>query len=104
MKLGEVLLLRTKGFFNEIEPELQVDIMERGLNGLNPETDFLVFDPGAVLERIEDEGRTVVYPSQAKDKVYVKLDDFGSAEELSENCGFTVNTKYAVTFMLAEEY
>lgn len=105
MNLSEVLLLRTRGFIHEIDPDIQADIMEKGLKRINPKApDFIVFDPKAEKERIEDEGRSVIFPSKAKDKVYVKLDDFGSAEALSEDCGFPVNTRFSVVFMLAEEY
>jgi len=106
MNISEVLLLRTRGFIYQLDSDLQADIMEKGLARINPKTDFIVFNPEAEEEeeRIEDEGRSVIYPSQAKVKVYAKLDDFGSPEALSENCGFTVHTPYAVTFMLAEEY
>ena len=104
MELSEVFVLRTRGFIKEIEPDLQADIMEKGLKRINPKTDFIVFDPKASKERTEDEGETVRVPSKTKDKVYATLDDFGSAEALSENCGFPVNTQFLVTFMLAEEY
>lgn len=98
------LVLLTKGFRYNLDSELQADIMKTGLARINTKTDFIVFNPEVKTERIDDEGRSVILPSEAKDKVYVKLDDFGSAEALTENCGFTVNTRYAVTFMLAEEY
>jgi hypothetical protein len=105
MNLSEVLLLRTRGFINEIDPDMQAEIMEKGLKRINPKApDFIVFDPKADRERIEDEGRSVILPSKAKDKVYVKLDDFGSAEALSEDCGFPVSTRFSVVFMLAGEY
>jgi hypothetical protein len=104
MELSEVLLLRTRGFIHEIDPDIQAEIMEKGLKRINPKTDFIVFDPKAEKERIEDEGRSVILPSKAREKVYAKLDDFGSAEALSENCGLPVNTRFSVVFMLAEEY
>jgi hypothetical protein len=104
MNLSEVLLLRTRGFIHEIDPDMQAEIMEKGLERINPKTDFIVFDPKAESERVEDEGRSVIFPSKAKDKVYAKLDAFGSAEALSEDCGIQVNTRFSVVFMLAEEY
>jgi len=105
MNLSEVLLLRTRGFIYTIDEDTQADIMEKGLNRIHPKApDFIVFDPKADTERIEDEGQSVILPSKAKDKVYVKLDDYGSKEVLSENCGYPVNTRFAVTFLLAEEY
>lgn len=104
MNISEVLILRTRSFIYQIDSDLQADIMEEGLDRINPKTNFIVFNPEVKKERIEDEGRSVILPSKAKDKVYAILDDFGSAEALTENCGFTVYTQYAVTFMLAEEY
>lgn len=103
MKLSEVLLLRSRGF-TTIDPDLQADIMEQGLKRIRPETDFIVFDPKANKERVEDEGRTLVLRSKAEEKVYAKLENFGTPEALSENCGYAVNTKYSVIFMLAQEY
>jgi len=105
MHLSEVLLLMTRGFQFEIDHPTQAKILEKGLAKIHPKApDFIVFDPKAEKERIEDEGRSVILPSKAKDKVYVKLDDYGSKEVLSENCGYPVNTQFTVTFMLAEEY
>lgn len=105
MQLGEVLLLMTRGFQFEIDRPTQAKILEKGLDRIHPKApDFIVFDPKAEKERTEDEGRSVIFPSEAADKVYVKLDDYGSKEALSENCGYPVNTPFAVTFMLAEEY
>lgn len=65
---------------------------------------FIVFDPKAERERKEDNEESLILPSAANDKVFVKLDDFGSEEALSENCGYSVNTQFAVTFLLAEEW
>lgn len=52
MHLSEVLFLRTRGFINQIDPDLQADIMEKGLERINPKTDFIVFDPKADKEVI----------------------------------------------------
>lgn len=105
MNLSEVLFLRTRGFIYSIDEDTQAEITEEGLKRIDPKTpDFIIFDPKADKERTEDEGRSLILPSKAKEKVYVKLDDYGSPEVLSENCGFSVNTRFAVTFLLAEEY
>lgn len=104
MKLSEVLLLRTRRFIYQLDSDLQADMIEEGLTRINPKTNFIVFDPKAEEERTEDEGQSVILPSKAKEKVYAILDDYGSPEALTDNCGFRVNTRYAVTFMLAEEY
>ena len=105
MNLSEILLLRTRGFVYSIDEDAQVEITEEGLKRIDPKApNFIVFDPKAEKERTEDNGESLILPSKAKEKVYAKLDDFGSAEALSENCGHSVNTQFAVTFLLAEEY
>jgi hypothetical protein len=94
------------GFQGIDDDSIGGDIITKAIGWIKPDKpDFLVFDPEAKKTGYEDEGRTlhIAYP-RLKDKVYVKLDDFGSAEALSENVGQKVNTQYAVTFMLAEEY
>jgi len=96
----------TCGFRGIEDDDVGGDIITKSIGWINPEKpDFLVFDPKATETEYEDEGRTlhIAYP-KLKDKVFVKLDDFGSAEALSENAGQKLNTQYAVTFMLAEEY
>lgn len=96
----------TMGFQGIDDDSIGGDIITKAIGWIKPDKpDFLVFDPEAEKTEYEDEGRTlhIAYP-RLKDKVYVKLDDFGSAEALSENVGQKVNTQYAVTFMLAGEY
>ncbi len=67
--------------------------------------DFLVFDPEAKQKRIEDQGRSLTIPMKTlRDKVYVKLDDYGSPEELSRQVGYPVSTQFAITFMLPEDW
>jgi len=105
MNLSEILLLRTRGFVYSIDEDAQVEITEEGLKRIDPKApNFIVFDPKAEKERTEDNGESLILPSKAEEKVYAKLDDFGSKEALSENCGYPVNTQFAVTFLLAEEY
>lgn len=82
------------------------DILLKGMAWIRPDKpDMLAFDPKRKETVTEDDGRTLIiaYP-RLDEKVYVKLDDYGSAEALSENVGHPVNTQYAVTFMLAGEY
>ncbi len=96
----------TQGFQGIEDDDIGGDIIAQTIGLIQPDKpDFLVFDPKATRTHHEDEGRTlhIAYP-RLKDKVYVKLDDFGSAEALSENAGQKLNTQYAVTFMLATEY
>lgn len=105
MQLGEVLLLMTRGFQFGIPQPTQRNILEKGLDRIDPKApNFIVFDPKAEKERKEDNEESLILPTDAEEKVYVKLDDFGSNEALSENCGYSVNTQFAVTFLLAEEY
>ena len=105
MNLSEILLLRTRGFVYSIDEDAQVEITEEGLKRIDPKApNFIVFDPKAEKERTEDNGESLILPTDAKEKVYAKLDDFGSNEALSKNCGHPVNTQFAVTFLLAEEY
>lgn len=104
MKLGEVLLLTTRGF-NETPTDIQAEIMEVGLKRIHPKApNFIVFNPKEEKERPDDNGESLILPSKSEEKVYAILDDFGSSEALSENCGSKVNTRYALTFLLAEEY
>jgi len=105
MNLSGVFVRMTRGFQFETPQPTQREILREGLKRIDPKApDFIIFDPKADKERTDDEGRSLILPSKAKEKVYAKLDDFGSPEALSENCGYPVNTQFAVTFMLAEEY
>lgn len=67
--------------------------------------DFIIFDPKAKTKKVEDQGRSLHIPMKTiPTKVYVKLDDYGSPMELSKQVGRIVNTQFALTFMLAEDY
>lgn len=103
---GNLLVLRTRGFVNDVPSDLQGTIIAAGMRKIQPETpNFLVFDPKADNETEEDDGRTLrISMKDLKEKVYAILDDYGSSEQLSESCGFPVKTQYALTFLLAEEY
>jgi len=102
------LLLCTSNFQNTISPEAVGEIIKETRQTIRPEgkgQDFLVFDPEAKNLRVEDGGRTMRIPTNAEDKCYAILDDFGSVEALRENAGMPgLNTQYAVTIMLAEDY
>jgi hypothetical protein len=92
--------------FQRLPDTVSNDIITKSLGLIKPETpNFLVFDPDAKKTEFEDGGRTlhIAYP-KLEDKVYVKLDDYGDRETLSENVGRPVPSQYAVTFMLPEEY
>ena len=106
------VLIRTRGFVSEIPPDIQGKIMTYALRRIRPEKpSWVVFYPndGKREEHLEDEGRTLITVLEGLiKKVYVILDDFGSVEALRENMGEyappSLNTKYTVTFLLAEEY
>ncbi len=98
------MLVVTCGF-QRLEGDVQDDVIRRGNAEISVERDFLVFDPEQSKDVVEDEGRTlhIAYP-RLSEKVYVKLDDYGDAETLSENVGREVGTQYVATYMLAHEY
>jgi len=102
------LIILTSNFQFTIPPEVAGEIIKQTMQTIRPEgkgQDFIVFDPQAKELRVEDEGRTMIIPTKAEDKCYAKLDDFGSVEALREDAGMPeLNTQYAVTIMLAEDY
>ena len=98
------VIMRTQGFIHDIPSEKQGEIMTIALSKINPKTDWVVFKKEAKKEHLEDEGRTLVVPMDIPKNVYAILDDYGDVEILSNNLGHKVNTKYVVTFLLAEEY
>jgi len=102
--MGGFFSVMTIGF-SDLPDNIAGDIFLKGMAWIKPENpDMLIFDPKHANTALEDGGRTlhVAYP-RLDSKVYVKLDDYGDKETLSENVGHPVNTQYAVTFMLAEE-
>jgi hypothetical protein len=113
MRLGEAYIVSTAGFL-EIDAEeraimMEVALREIGSLGKNkygePIPDFIIFDPKAEKKEYQDDKRSLKIPIKTiPEKVYAKLDDYGSAETLSEEVGHHVNTKYVLTFMLAQDY
>lgn len=103
--MNHAFIVMTRGF-HELPDDIVGDILSKGIKQIKPDNpDFIVFDPKGKKTALEDDGRTlhIAYP-KLDAKVYVKLDDYGSKEVLSESVGSPVTTQYAVTFMLAEEY
>jgi len=106
------VIMRTRGFIADIEPDLQAKIMHYALRRIKPQKpNWVVFYPEGEgkKEHLEDEGRTLITTMKGlAKKVYVILDDFGSVKALKENMGKyappDLNTRYVVTFLLAEEY
>jgi len=105
----------TSNMSSSISPENQMKIFKIAHEklGCKGETeygecapDFLIFDPTErFFEKEEDDGRSlhIGFPG-LESKVYVKLDDYGSRENLSENIGYPVDTRFLKTFMLSEDY
>ena len=98
------IIMRTQGF-TDIPGKQQVDILTIASKKIGVKPDFLVFDSEQETTIEADGGRTlaIAYP-KLDEKVYVKLDDYGDADTLSENVGYRVETQYVATFMLASEY
>jgi len=124
-QVTDFVLMQTRGFINEVSDEgnpcVKGLLMAYALRNINPKTNWVVFYPENEIPNLcpkckhgkphlEDEGRTLIVPSfkGLTKKVYVILDDFGSPETLKQNMGKyappNLNTKYVVTFLLAEEY
>lgn len=101
--IEQALILKTNGF-SCLEDTIQSEIMKIALQNINPKTDFIVFTNQEQQQHKEDNGRSLIIPFNVSKKVYVKLDDYGSVEALRENSKLNVNSQYAITFMLAEEY
>ena len=101
-------MVSTSGFIEEIPKDEQAIIYCIATAKINQKTDFIIFDPEmdkTAKPQFEDDGRSFHIPMNTiPKKVYVKLDDFGSKETLSENVGHPVQTQFLITFMLAEEY
>lgn len=101
-------LVQTSNFMNTIPIEAAMKMLAITLSRIKPEgegQDFIVFDPNAEEEKTEDGGRSLRIPISGFVTCYAKLDDYGSVETLREETGDqTVNTRYVVTLMLAEDY
>jgi len=114
MRLGDAYLVSTSGFLGIDADEraimMEVALREVGSKGKNKYEelipDFIIFDPDPDAKKeYQDDDRSLKIPMKTiPEKVYAKLDDYGSAETLSEQVGHKVQTKYVLTFMLAQEY
>ena len=106
--MGGYLVVKTSNYDSRVPLHVQIKILARTLFLIKPERDFLIFDPEATEGWVEeDEGRSLhlaEHELKGIEKVYAKLDDYGSVENLRENSGLDVNTRYAVTIMLASDY
>ncbi len=99
------VILTTRGFRDGIDPNIAGHIMADTFENIRPnEPTMIVYEPECKKSRYEDDGRTLIKPTKATQKVYAKLDDYHSPETLSESIGRKVTTQYVVTFLLAEEY
>ena len=113
MKPSDVYMVATSNFLNSIPSDIDADIRHIALNEIGKDKnqwgelipDFIVFDPKASKKILEDDDRTLRIPMKnLPDKVYAKLDNYGSKEVLSEQVGHHVNTQYVLTFMMADDY
>jgi hypothetical protein len=108
-----MVMMFTNGF-RSLSSDMQARIMDHAMKSIHPYDeekrtggpDFIVYDPQFPgPQRFEDQGRSIHVPApQLSAKVYAKLDDYGSAEALSESMGQRTGARYTVTFMLAKEY
>jgi hypothetical protein len=114
MRLGDAYLVSTSGFLEIDEDEraimMEIAVREVGSLGKNKYgeliPDFIVFDPSPDAKKgYEDDKRSLRIPIKTiPEKVYAKLDDYGSPATLSEQVGHPVKIQYVLTFMLAQEY
>jgi len=95
----------TSGFLSDIPEEERAILLGEAIRNISRRTDFIVFDSEAKSRGFEDDGRSLRIPIKTMPKkCYAKLDDYGSAEELSNQVGHPVTTQYVLTLMLAEDY
>lgn len=100
-------LVSTRSFMlSDIPKDLKNTIISLAMMKVSPKTDFIIFDPKTTRqEQYEDQGRSLrLGMPRLTEKVYAKLDDYGSKETLSKSVGHPVNTQYVLTIMLAEDY
>jgi hypothetical protein len=98
-------IVSTSNYLEKIPKDKQAVIYTLATTNISPQTDFIVFDPNTTSRKYEDQGRTMTLGMPSlKHKVYAKLDNYGSKEELSQQVGHPVKTQYALTIMLADDY
>ena len=105
VKATRYFLVVTTSLMNQLPLPVLARLIRHALEHISPETDFVVFDPSCREKHQEDEGRTWLLPApDLPRKVYAKLDDHGSVENLREWTGQPVNTQYIVTLLWADEW
>lgn len=101
----DAIVIATVGYQREIPADERAIIYNVARPKLSPETTMVVFSPKEETSRYEDDHRTWIQSMKTIPKVvYVKLDDYGSKEELSRSLGYATDKRYVVTFLLSEEY
>lgn len=114
-KVNEAYTVITTNMLNTISEDNRFKIMAMtrsrlGCKGENEygecNPDFIVFERNDTpFEKEEDEGRSLkIGMPGLEDKVYVKLDDYGSKEALADSVGHPVNTQLVATYMLSSDY
>ena len=68
----------TASLVNEVDNITQLRMIRKALSKLEGPMDFVIFDPDAVEESIEDGGITVRIPWEGlSEKCYAQIDDYG---------------------------
>jgi len=104
---SDAYVVMTSNFVDTIKDvDERAVLVNQALKHLSPTgVDFVVFDPGVSANKREDQGRTLRIASEiVPDKVYAKLDDYGSAKNVSEQVGHSTSARYVLTLMMAEDY
>ena len=114
-------IVKTIGFANEINPDLQAKLMELAFHTFKKPTDMVVFRPisnppqphETETAQYEDERRTAIFHVRGlSKKVYAKVDDYGEPakwdeiydKEVAEDLKKSGIARFVMTFMLAEDY
>lgn len=108
-----MVMMFTNGF-RSLSSDMQAKIMDHAMKQIHPYDeekrtggpDMIFYDPSFPgPQRFEDQGRSMHVPVPGlSEKAYAKLDDYGSAEALSESMGQRTGARYTCTFLLASEY
>lgn len=114
MDLKHIYMVSTRNYLDTIPEKQDVEIREIALKRLGDKgknqygetiPDLIIFAPSFTGEEYQDDNRSLkIGKNDIPAKVYVKLDDYGSPENLSREVGHPTRTQFVVTFMMAEDY
>lgn len=121
--LRHIYMVATSNFLEQVSSDMDARLRGIALKRLGDKRknrygetipDFIIFDPDfesplvtkyPLHEKYEDDNRSLrISMPGLPGKVYVKLDDYGSPETLSEQVGHKVRTQFVITLMMAEDY